>query len=103
MSQEVIQAMYTIENEIRALRESIQTLTDRITLAADLWTQPLFVEGRLTFNQWETDDGQRRNKLTVTVERVQLMGRGNGSGDSDNDSDQGSKADDATGYEDIPF
>jgi single-strand DNA-binding protein len=34
---------------------------------------PLFVEGRLKFDQWESD-GQKRSKLTVVAERVQLMG-----------------------------
>jgi len=35
---------------------------------------PVFLEGRLNFNSWETDDGQRRNKLDVVAERVQLVG-----------------------------
>ena len=37
---------------------------------------PLFVEGRLSFYQYETESGERRNKLSVIVERVQLMGQG---------------------------
>ena len=35
---------------------------------------PVFLEGRLNFNSWETDDGQRRSKLDVVAERVQLVG-----------------------------
>ena len=35
---------------------------------------PVFLEGRLSFRSWETDDGQRRNKLDVVAERVQLVG-----------------------------
>ena len=35
---------------------------------------PVFLEGRLSFNSWETDDGQRRSKLDVVAERVQLVG-----------------------------
>lgn len=35
---------------------------------------PLHVEGRLKFDQWENDEGQKRSKLTVVVERIQLMG-----------------------------
>ena len=35
--------------------------------------QPIFVEGRLTFEQWEKD-GQRRSKLKVTVDQFQFLG-----------------------------
>lgn len=34
---------------------------------------PLFVEGRLRFSQWD-QDGQRRSRLTVTVETFQFVG-----------------------------
>ena len=37
---------------------------------------PLFVEGRLSFYQYETESGERRNKLSVIAERIQLMGQG---------------------------
>ena len=40
---------------------------------------PLFVEGRLKLDQWEKD-GQKRSKLTVVAERVQLMSSPRGSG-----------------------
>ena len=40
---------------------------------------PLFVEGRLSFYQYEAENGERRNKLSVIAERVQLMPKGNGS------------------------
>jgi single-strand DNA-binding protein len=36
--------------------------------------QPLFVEGRLTFDQWQSQDGQKRSKLRVTLERFQFLG-----------------------------
>jgi len=36
------------------------------------------VEGRLTYSQWETDDGQKRSKLEVTGERVIFLGGGRG-------------------------
>lgn len=35
---------------------------------------PIFVEGRLQFNQWETKDGQKRNTLRVVAENFQFMG-----------------------------
>lgn len=42
---------------------------------------PVFVEGRLHLRKWETPDGQARNKLDVTAERVQFLGkRGDGGG-----------------------
>ena len=34
---------------------------------------PVFVEGRLRFNQWD-DHGTNRSKLTVTVESFQFVG-----------------------------
>jgi single-strand DNA-binding protein len=39
---------------------------------------PLFVEGRLSFYQFEDENGQRRNKLSVIAERVQLLPTVNG-------------------------
>lgn len=38
---------------------------------------PLFVEGRLDFSSWETQDGGKRNKLEVIVERFQFIGTKN--------------------------
>ena len=34
----------------------------------------LFVEGRLQYDSWETEDGQKRNKLRVVADRVQFLG-----------------------------
>lgn len=36
---------------------------------------PVFVEGRLHLRKWETPDGQARNKLDVTAERVQFLSK----------------------------
>jgi len=36
--------------------------------------RPLFVEGRLTFNSWTAQDGTKRSKHRVTVERFQFLG-----------------------------
>lgn len=44
---------------------------------------PIFVEGRLRFDSWESNEGQRRSKLTVTVDNFQFVGgkrEGGGSG-----------------------
>ena len=40
---------------------------------------PVFVEGRLKFDQWESKEGEKRNKLSVVIERLQFLGsRGTG-------------------------
>jgi len=41
--------------------------------------RPLFVEGRLKYDTWETD-GQKRSKLRVVGERVQLLSSREGGG-----------------------
>lgn len=40
--------------------------------------RPVFVEGRLQFSSWETDDGQKRNKLEVVAITVQFLGQSGG-------------------------
>jgi single-strand DNA-binding protein len=45
----------------------------------------VLIEGRLKLDSWETQDGQKRNKLKVICERMQMLGskgegRGNGGG-----------------------
>ena len=43
--------------------------------------RPLFVEGRLEFSQWETQEGQKRSKLEVVIDNFQFVGgRGEGEG-----------------------
>lgn len=34
---------------------------------------PVFVEGRLNYRSWETDDGQRRSSLDVVASRVEVI------------------------------
>ena len=52
---------------------------------------PVFLEGRLNFNSWETDDGQRRSKLDVVADRVQFIGgRQDGDGGGGGGYDQAS-------------
>jgi len=42
---------------------------------------PILVEGRLKLDSWETNDGQKRSKLKVVCERMQMLGgRGGGGG-----------------------
>ncbi len=41
---------------------------------------PVLIEGRLKLDQWETQDGQKRSKLRVVGERMQLLGAAGGGG-----------------------
>jgi len=36
--------------------------------------RPVFIEGRLRTNTWETPEGQKRSKIEVLAERVQFLG-----------------------------
>ena len=51
--------------------------------------QPVFVEGRLRLDSWQTQDGQKRSKLRVVCERFQFLGgRGEGPGRGAGPSDE---------------
>lgn len=42
---------------------------------------PVLIEGRLKLHTWENNEGQKRSKLRVTADRMQLLGsRGEGGG-----------------------
>lgn len=56
---------------------------------------PVLIEGRLKLDQWETD-GQKRSKLRVVCDRMQMVGpRGGGKG-------QGGPPDEAADFGDAP-
>lgn len=40
---------------------------------------PMLIEGRLKLDQWETEDKQKRSKLSVVLETFQFLSSGNGS------------------------
>jgi single-strand DNA-binding protein len=43
---------------------------------------PVLIEGRLKLDSWETQDGQKRSKLKVVGEKMQMLGgRGQGGGE----------------------
>ncbi|MHC4933349.1 MAG: single-stranded DNA-binding protein [Planctomycetota bacterium] len=42
--------------------------------------RPVFVEGRLRLDQWESKEGQRRSKLVIVMENFQFLGSGAGAG-----------------------
>jgi single-strand DNA-binding protein len=35
---------------------------------------PIFIEGRLTFRQWDDKEGNKRSKLSVTAENFEFLG-----------------------------
>ncbi len=41
---------------------------------------PIFVEGRLQYDSWETPDGSRRSKLRVVAENFEFLGSTSGGG-----------------------
>lgn len=51
--------------------------------------RPIFIEGRLKLDQWESQSGEKRNKMVVVCENFQFMG---GRGDGDSGSEGGSTA-----------
>ena len=42
--------------------------------------RPILVDGRLTYDSWEGQDGKKRSRLRVTVENFQFLGSGGGGG-----------------------
>jgi single-strand DNA-binding protein len=46
--------------------------------------RPIHIEGRLKFEQWEQEDGQRRSKIRVVVEQFRFVDAKPGSGKSGN-------------------
>lgn len=75
--------------------------------------KPIFIEGRLQFQQWETKDGQKRNSLRVVADNFEFIGGTARRIDAEKDEDQsGMEKNQATinvddGFdinnEDIPF
>jgi len=41
---------------------------------------PIFVEGRLTYDSWTGQDGTKRSRLKVTVENFEFVGQGGSGG-----------------------
>jgi single-strand DNA-binding protein len=56
---------------------------------------PIFIEGRLSFRQWDDKEGHKRSKLSVTGENFEFVGggkRGDGSGGGGGGGMSGSRA-----------
>jgi single-strand DNA-binding protein len=45
--------------------------------------KPIFLEGRLSFDQWTAQDGTKKSKLRVTVDNFQFLPGGRDAQDSD--------------------
>lgn len=75
--------------------------------------EPIFVEGRLKFDQWNAQDGSKRSKLRVFVENFEFIGRGGGGGGGGQTAQASSAADSEPDFgapygggqmdDDIPF
>jgi single-strand DNA-binding protein len=70
--------------------------------------RPLMVEGRLTFDQWEAQDGSKRSKHRVTVETFTFVdsgrsGDGYQGGGSDSQQVPSDSAAPPVANDDIPF
>jgi len=58
---------------------------------------PVFVEGKLQFDQWQGQDGGKRSKLRVRAHRVQFLGRPRNTGGTE------SGVSEENGDENLPF
>ena len=63
---------------------------------------PVLIEGRLKLESWETD-GQKRSKLKVVGERMQMLGKRPQSENGNGDAADAKGAEIATAPADIPF
>ena len=64
---------------------------------------PLFVEGRLTFDSWEAQDGTKRSKHRVTVMNFEFLGGGGGGGARQDVNRTETEAPQQPAKDDIPF
>ena len=62
---------------------------------------PILVEGRLKLDTWETD-GQKRSKLRVVCERMQMLGGATGGGGGGGGSRPRASSDHSAGYDSPP-
>ncbi|MGF1472954.1 MAG: single-stranded DNA-binding protein [Rubrobacteraceae bacterium] len=63
--------------DVTAWRELGETITNYKKKG-----DPILVEGRLQFRQWEAQDGSKRSKVDVVADNVQFLGKANGNGSS---------------------
>ena len=63
----------------------------------------VMLPGRLKLNKWETDEGDKRSKLTVTAEKVNLTPGGNSGGSSSSSESSTPKKKKTQVEEEVPF
>lgn len=57
--------------DCRAFGKTAETLNQYVHKG-----DPLFIEGRLSFDSWTAQDGTKRSKHRVTIENFQFLGQG---------------------------
>jgi len=63
----------------------------------------VMVVGRLKLNKWETEEGNKRSKLTMVAEKINLTPNTGGSGKNNKSSSDSSEAVGATATKEVPF
>jgi single-strand DNA-binding protein len=67
---------------------------------------PLFIEGRLTFDSWQAQDGTKRSKHRVHVDNFEFIGGASGQGarkTNQNNAETAGQAQQNVNSDDIPF
>ena len=64
---------------------------------------PVFIEGRLTFDSWTAQDGTKRSRHRVTVESFQFISGSGGDSQGSQNSGSGSDENPPVSDDDIPF
>ncbi|MHC4845516.1 MAG: single-stranded DNA-binding protein [Planctomycetota bacterium] len=65
---------------------------------------PIFVEGRLTFRQWDDKDGNKRSKVSVTGENFEFINSGKRGGERGGDAGGGPPGGEVeAGFDEVPF
>ena len=68
--------------DVEAWGRQAETISKYVTKG-----NPLFIEGRLKLDTWENKEGEKRSKMKVVLENMQLISqRGEGGGYSQSDS-----------------
>jgi single-strand DNA-binding protein len=73
--------------DCRAFGKQAETIQKYLTKG-----RPVFVEGRLTYDQWTAQDGAKRSKHRVTVEGFQFLGGPGGPGGGEGAGGAGGRA-----------
>ena len=64
---------------------------------------PILIEGRLKQDSWQNEQGEKRTKLKVVVDRLQFLSNGNGEKPSQKKETVTAGASEGKGDGDIPF